>query len=98
MDSQVVIFKSDGSIVLESDGEFDLKINGQTVTGTHTHPASHNVKGTLTGNVIVLDSEDGKRRHKGLLIGEKTFIGKRKPNGDALLQQEEGVWVGTKKP
>lgn len=95
--SQVVVFRSNDEPVLEDDGEFDLKINGENVTGTHSFPTSHTVTGKLTGNVLIVNSDDGKRSHKGILVGDKTFIGKRKPNGDAFFQ-EEGVWVGTKKP
>ena len=97
LSSEVVVFRSDGSIVHENDGEFDLDITGNDVTGTHTHPKPHNVTGTLTGVVITLDSDDGLRNHTGLLVGDSKIIGKRKPKGQAL-DQEEGIWVGTKKP
>lgn len=96
LSSEVVIFRSDGSIAHENDGEFDLEITGQDVTGTHSHPTPHTVTGTLTGVVITLDSDDGLRNHTGLLTG-KSFIGKREPRGQSLFQ-EEGIWVGTKKP
>lgn len=96
LSSEVVIFR-DGSIFHENDGEFDLQINGQDVTGTHSHPTPHTVTGTLRGVVISLDSDDGVRNHTGLLVGDTRFIGKREPRGDSL-NQEEGVWVGTKKP
>lgn len=97
LSSEVVIFRSDGSIFHENDGEFDLEITGQDVTGTHSHPTPHTVTGTLTGVVITLDSDDGVRNHTGLLVGDTRFIGKREPRDDSL-NQEEGVWVGTKKP
>ena len=96
VNSTVIIFDSSGIPKVESDGDFELTITGEDVTGTHSHPASHKVTGQLKAGIITLDSEDGKRTHAGVLIG-KTYIGRRKPNKIVdKFEQEEGVWVGTK--
>lgn len=97
--STVIIFNDDDEFVrVDDDGTFDLEITPQgDITGKHAHPTSNGVHGSLQNGVITLTSDDGVREHTGFLIG-KTFIGLRIPLTEALTDQEEGVWVGTKKP
>jgi hypothetical protein len=103
--SQVFIFNRLGQFMrVESDGEFVLEIDGAgVVRGTHSHPASHDVSGNLmqtTPPNIFLSSADGIRAHTGALVtlgAQEHYVGARLPLTErALLEQEEGVWVGTK--
>lgn len=97
LSSQVFIPQTDGSLRVEGDGEFVLEVTAGVVTGTHSHPSPHRVSGNLlpTANII-LTSEDGRRIHTGILVGNQ-FIGLRRPLRPlANFDQEEGVWVGTK--
>jgi hypothetical protein len=94
--SRLIVFPGGGLPKLEIDGEFELDITGEQVTGKHRRPDEHPVAGTLKGDIIFLDEDD--RTHKGVLIDNKHFIGKMKVKTDDAFEQEEGVWVGTKNP
>jgi hypothetical protein len=101
LDSLVIGFDMNNNVVLppEDDGTFDLDVSPQgDVKGTHVHPTSDGVKGSLKNDVLDVTSDDGAMRHTGVLIANKFYIGKRIILDEALTDQEEGVWVGTKKP
>lgn len=102
--SELYVFDRTGVLLeIQDDGTFVLDIDETTgiVSGTHTHPAPHDVHGTFDSatRAIVLRSVDGVRVHTGV---EATFDAKRYIGLKLLLQaraffeQEEGVWVGTK--
>ena len=97
VESQVIIFDGNKILRVDNDGKFKLKITGEDVTGDHDKPAAHKVKGKLKNNRINVSSEDNKREHVGELLFDKFYIGKKFVNSDELDQQE-GVWVGTKTP
>jgi hypothetical protein len=98
----IVISVDDGGEFIKhiDDGNFvDLEVdNSGIVTGNHQLPngSVNPVDGTLQGDVLTLNDRTIKRQYTGLFNG-KRFIGVRKRLTDKT-DQEEGVWVGTKKP
>jgi hypothetical protein len=104
--SEVYIFDRTGQFIgVEQDGQFVLEINDLgVVNGTHSKPSSHNVHGNLVSVAgvpnLLVRSADGVRAHTGALVnlgGTERYIGMRLIlRAAAFLDQEEGVWVGTK--